>query len=87
MQLLRLISQTYNVPLGERKYALNQLVRIVDGPFAGLIAQIERLDSNGRLRVFLDAVMRGVSADVAETQIEPVVVRKRAKTERRRARL
>ncbi len=84
MQLVRLLSQAYNVPLSQRKYTLNQLIRIVDGPFAGFVGQIERLDSNGRLKVFLDAVMRGVSADVAETQIEPVVVRKRAKTDRRR---
>lgn len=87
MQVVRLLSQAYNVPLGQRKYALHQLVRITDGPMAGLVGQIERLDSNGRLKVFLDAVMRGVSADVAETQIEPVVARKRVKADRHRARL
>jgi transcription termination/antitermination protein NusG len=60
--------------------------RIIEGPLAHFVGQIERLDSKGRLKVFIDAVMRGVSVDVNETQVEPVVVRKRTKTDRRRAR-
>jgi transcriptional antiterminator NusG len=87
MQLLRQIETVYSVPLGQRKYAINQLVRITDGPFAHFVAKIERLDSNGRLKLFIDAVTRGVSVIASETQIEPVVVRKRPKTDRRRARL
>jgi transcriptional antiterminator NusG len=86
MQLLRQIEAVYSVPLGQRKYALNQLVRIVDGPFAHFVGKIERLDSKGRLKLFIDAVTRGVSVIASETQIEPVIVRKRPKTERRRAR-
>ena len=84
-QVLRAIEACYSVPLGDRKYALKQLVRIVDGPLAHFVGQIERLDSRGRLKVFIDAVMRGVSVEVSEMQVEPVVVRKRAKTDRRRA--
>jgi transcription antitermination factor NusG len=87
MQLLRQIETVSSVPLGQRKYAINQLVRITDGPFAHFVAKIERLDSNGRLKLFIDAVTRGVSVIASETQIEPVVVRKRPKTDRRRARL
>jgi transcriptional antiterminator NusG len=87
MQLLRKIEAVYSVPLGQRKYALNQLVRIVDGPFAHFVAKIERLDSKGRLKLFIDAVMRGVSVIASEKQIEPVLVRKRPKTDRHRARL
>ena len=84
--LLRQVEACYSVPLSQRKYALHQLVRITEGPLAHFVGQIERLDSKGRLKVFIDAVMRGVSVEVNETQVEPVVVRKRAKTDRRRAR-
>jgi transcription antitermination factor NusG len=87
MQLLRQIEAAYSVPLSKRKYALNQLVRITDGPFAHFVGKIERLDSHGRLKLFIDAVTRGVSVIASETQIEPVIVRKRPKTDRRRASL
>jgi transcription termination/antitermination protein NusG len=83
--LLRQVEACYSIPLGERKYALKELVRLTDGPLAHFVGEIERLDSNGRLKDFMSAVMRGISVHVTETQVEPVVVFKRAKTERRRA--
>ena len=82
MRVLRQIEAAYSVPLGQRKYAINQMVRIVEGPFAHFVAKIERLDSRGRLKLFIDAVTRGVSVIASETQIEPVVVRKRPRTDR-----
>lgn len=70
---LRALEAFSNVPRGQRKrlYELGQLVRITDGPFYGFEGRIDRLDSRGRLRIFLDAVKRGVSVHTTETQIEP----------------
>lgn len=47
-------------------------VSINYGPFADFIGRIERLDSRGRLRVFIDAVTRGVSVTIDETQVEQI---------------
>jgi len=82
---IRWIAATNSVPLGKRKFFKDQLARIIAGPFAGMVGRIERLDSRGRLKLFIDAVMSGISFDATETQIEPVLVRKRPKTDRRRA--
>lgn len=67
----------------ERKAALDQLVRIVSGKFAGLEGNVKRLDSGGRLKVFIAALMGGASVDVDEAQIEPVSQRAACATARR----
>ena len=59
MSLLRQIEAIYSVPLGQRKYAVNnQLASTTDGPFVHFVGRIERPDSNGRLKLFIDAVTR-----------------------------
>lgn len=85
IRMLHMLSGAQSLPLGQRKYAVAQLVRLVDGPFAGFVGKIERLDSHGRLKVFIDTVMRGASVAVTEAQIEPVLARSRARMVRRRA--
>ncbi|MBR0695964.1 transcription termination/antitermination protein NusG [Bradyrhizobium lablabi] len=73
MRKLRLIVAALNVPRARRKFAIGELVRIVDGPMAQFVGKIERLDSKGRLKVFIDAITRGVSVQISETQVEPAV--------------
>jgi transcription antitermination factor NusG len=46
-------------------------VRFVDSPFSDFVFVIDRPDSRGRLRMFLDAVKRGVPVTATETQVEP----------------
>jgi transcriptional antiterminator NusG len=72
---VRALEQLSTIPLAERKrlYKVGQLIRFVDGPFVGFEGLIERLDSRGRLRVFLDAIKRGVSVITTEAQIEPAL--------------
>ncbi|WLA52359.1 transcription termination/antitermination NusG family protein [Bradyrhizobium elkanii] len=73
MEQLRSVEAAMNVPRGQRKYLLGEMVRIVDGPLAHFVGKIERLDSKGRLKVFIDAIKRGVSVRLNETQVEPAV--------------
>jgi transcriptional antiterminator NusG len=68
---LRALEALSNMPRGQRKYALGQMVRITDGPFFGFEGRIDRLDSRGRLKLFLDALKRGASVVISEAQIEP----------------
>jgi hypothetical protein len=71
--------------LGERDYAVDQMVQIVDGPLAGFVGQVKRLDSHGRLKVFVDA-LRGASVQLSEAQVEPVPASTLAATARRQKR-
>ncbi|UGY23197.1 ABC transporter substrate-binding protein [Bradyrhizobium septentrionale] len=95
MQALRMIVTVENLSIGERnaaigklvKYAIGQQVRFVEGPFMSFIGKVERLDSNGRLKVFVDALTRGASVIVSEAQIEPVAAGKPAPTARRQKRI
>lgn len=59
------------LPIGKRRYKAGQSVRIVDGPFRWWEGPIERLDSEGRLRVLISVLGRQVSLPLDETQIEP----------------
>ena len=59
------------IPRGQRKYRIGDKVRFVDGPFSDFVGIVDRLDSRGRLRVFLDAIKRGVPVIATETQVEP----------------
>lgn len=78
---VRHIEAASNVPISKRKraYAIGQLVRVVDGPFASFTGRIERLDSHGRLSILLDIFKRLTPMEVDEGQIEP-----EAATDRRR---
>lgn len=69
---IRAMEAIGNVPISkrERKYALGDLVRIVDGPFAALSGRIDRLDSKGRLSVLVDVFGRLAPAAMSESQIE-----------------
>jgi transcriptional antiterminator NusG len=73
MTKLRAIEAFLNMPRGQRKraYKLGDTVRFVEGPFAGIVGRVERLDSRGRLKVFIDAIKRGASVLTTEALIEP----------------
>jgi hypothetical protein len=85
MAVVRGIVAAQNAPFGLRDYALQQMVQIVDGPLAGFVAQVTRLDSHSRLTVFVDA-LRGASVQLSEAQVEPVPASGLAATARRRKR-
>lgn len=85
MAVVRGIVAAMNKPFSERDYAVNQMVQIVDGPLAGFVGQVKRLDSNSRLKVFVDA-LRGASVHLSEAQVEPVPASALAATARRRKR-
>lgn len=72
MEAIRRIEERLSLPMGQRRYAVNQAVRLVDGPFGMWEGKIDRLDSNGRLRVLLDILGSQVKVALDETQIEPV---------------
>lgn len=85
MAVVRGVVAAENAPAGLRAYALEQMVQIVDGPLAGFVAQVKRLDSHGRLTVFVDA-LRGASVQLSEAQVEPVPASGLAATARRQKR-
>lgn len=60
------------LPPSQRKYALGQQVRVVDGSFNWWEGPIDRLDSHGRLTVLLDVLGGQVPVQLDETQIEAV---------------
>jgi transcription termination/antitermination protein NusG len=74
MEKIRTIEAIGKIPLARRKrlYALNQIVRVVDGPFASFNGTIDRLDSKGRLSVLVDLFKRMVPVMLDENQIEAV---------------
>jgi transcription antitermination factor NusG len=85
MTIIRGIVAAMNKPFSERDYAVDQMVQIVDGPLAGFVGQVKRLDSHGRLKVFVDA-LRGASVQLSEAQVEPVPASTLAATVRRQKR-
>jgi transcription termination/antitermination protein NusG len=68
---IRAIESYLAIPHSQRKYRIGDKVRFVGGPFSDFVGVVDRLDSRGRLKVFLDAVKRGVQVIVTETQVEP----------------
>jgi transcription antitermination factor NusG len=86
MTVVRGIVAAFNVPLGVRDYAIGQLIRIVEGPMADFVGQVQRLDSKGRLKVFVEAFSRGASVTVTEAQVEPVAASTLAPTATRQKR-
>lgn len=56
---------------GNGKFAVGETIYVAEGHFAGFAAKVERLDSRGRLRAFIAALMGGISVDLSETQVEP----------------
>lgn len=85
MAVVRDLVAAENAPFGMRDYALQQMVQIVDGPLAGFVGQVGRLDSHSRLTVFVDA-LRGASVQLSETQVEPVPASKLVRTADRQKR-
>lgn len=85
MAIVRGIIAAMNKPFDERDYAVDQMVQIVEGPLAGFVGKVERLDSHSRLKVFVDA-LRGASVQLSEAQVEPVPVSTLAATARRQKR-
>jgi transcription termination/antitermination protein NusG len=57
---IRWLEAEGNIPVVRRRrlYAIGERVRVVDGPFTSFNGKIERLDSNGRLKVLLDIFKR-----------------------------
>jgi transcriptional antiterminator NusG len=72
MDAIHRIEERLRLPLGKRKLAAGQQVRVISGPFGYFEGMIERLDSHGRLKVLLHVFERQVSVELEETQIEPV---------------
>jgi transcriptional antiterminator NusG len=74
MESIRGLEAVIDIPVSKRarKYAIGQLVRVVDGPFNWWEGRIERLDTHGRLRVLLNILEREVPVEMDEDQIEPV---------------
>lgn len=81
MRTVRAIADAFN--MRGRKVAVSQMVRITSGRFADFVGEVERLDSGGRLKVFIAALMSGASVIVDEAQIEPVTQPKGCATARR----
>lgn len=83
MRKLVEIEASLNLSGSARKVALEQLVRITRGQFADFVGKVERLDSGGRLKVFIAALMGGASVTVDEAQVDPVSQRAACATARR----
>jgi transcriptional antiterminator NusG len=69
---IRQLKAAGNIPVA-RHYPLlkaGQMVRVVDGPFAAFKGKIDRLDSNGRLKVAGDLFSRMTPVELDEGQIE-----------------
>jgi transcriptional antiterminator NusG len=66
------LEERLSLPMGQRRYVVGQAVVVTDGPFGLWEGKIERLDSNGRLRVLMELLGSQVKVDLDETQIEPV---------------
>lgn len=52
------------------RFKVDDNVKIVSGPFAGLLAVVERLDSNDSLRVCVEAFGRRTPVDLVEGQLQ-----------------
>jgi len=72
MEWVRSLERFANVPVVRRRRLLKvgQTVRVVDGPFAHFFVEIERLDSNGRLKVLVNIFSRMTPVELDEDQIE-----------------
>ena len=72
MAWVRSLEQFCNVPVVRRRrlFKVNDAVRVVDGPFASFLGLIERLDSNGRLKVLVNIFSRMTPVKLDEDQIE-----------------
>jgi transcription antitermination factor NusG len=51
---------------------VGQVVQILSGPFANAIGELERLDSNGRVKVLLDIMNGRISAMLSRSLLKPV---------------
>ncbi|MGE0714839.1 MAG: transcription termination/antitermination protein NusG [Alphaproteobacteria bacterium] len=49
-----------------RPFRVGQTVRIADGPFAGLVAVVDRLDKRDALRVFVEMLGRETAVDTVD---------------------
>jgi transcription elongation factor/antiterminator RfaH len=56
----------------DRDLATGQAVRVIAGPFAGVLGQLARLDDNGRVRVLLDIMGGQVPTLLDRALLEPV---------------
>jgi transcriptional antiterminator NusG len=68
MKILREIEAKLNVPLGR---SVGDLVRVTKGPLAHFVGNIKRLDSGGRVTLFIESLMSGASVTLDEAQVEP----------------
>jgi transcription termination/antitermination protein NusG len=69
---IRRLEAEGNIPVARRRrlYKTGQLMRVIDGPFAGFKGSFERLDSIGRLTLLLDIFSRMTLVELDEGQIE-----------------
>lgn len=71
---LRNIEAVGNTPKSkrDRKFALGELVRVTNGPFALFAGRVERFDSPGRLSVGIDIFGRVTPIHIDESDLETV---------------
>ena len=53
----------------DRDLKIGQVVRVISGPFAKAIGQLDRLDANNRVKVLLN-IMGGVSATLDRAALQ-----------------
>ncbi|MGJ5036580.1 transcription termination/antitermination protein NusG [Bradyrhizobium sp. HKCCYLRH3059] len=73
-QDIRNIEDIANTPKSKRQRAfeVGQLVRVLNGPFRGFSARVERIDSRGRLSVGVEIFRRITPLEIEESDIEAV---------------
>jgi transcriptional antiterminator NusG len=69
---IRNLEAVGNIPVARRYRLLKagQMIRVVGGPFAAFNGTIDRLDSNGRLKVLVNLFSRMTPIELDEGQIE-----------------
>jgi len=51
---------------------MGRRVKVVRGPLAGAVGILVRLKTNFRIVISIDAIMRAVSVEIGESDVEPV---------------
>lgn len=72
MEKIRKFEERVQSTAGNRKFQINQHVRIVGGQFDMWEGKVERLDSHHRLRILITLLEREVPVELDEDQIEAV---------------
>lgn len=70
---VREIEKLLNIPVSRQRrlFREGQKIRVIEGPFAEFAGVVDRLDSDGRLKVLMDIFGRMTPVALDEGQIEP----------------